>query len=180
MDVRMADGDGITATRAITSELAGTRVIVLTTFDQDDYVFDALEAGASGFLLKRARPEELLDAIQVVASGDAVLSPVVTRRVIDRLGPRRRTDAPAEIASLTGRDAMFSTRSPRACPMPRSLRRCASRSRRCEPTSNTSSRSSNSAIESTPSSTRTNTASAPTPDPQSPDGESGADGGVHR
>jgi DNA-binding NarL/FixJ family response regulator len=104
MDVRMPDGDGIAATRAITSELAGTRVIVLTTFDEDDYVFDALEAGASGFLLKRARPEELLDAIHVVASGEAVLSPAVTRRVIDRLGRRRGVNAPSEITALTARE----------------------------------------------------------------------------
>lgn len=105
MDVRMPDGDGITATRAITSTLADTRVVVLTTFDQDDYVFDALEAGASGFLLKRARPEELLDAIHVVATGDAVLSPAVTRRVIDHLGPRRHAEtAQAHLSSLTGRE----------------------------------------------------------------------------
>lgn len=104
MDVRMPNGDGIAATRAITSELAGTRVIVLTTFDQDDYVFDALEAGASGFLLKRARPEELLEAIHVVASGEAVLSPAVTRRVIDQLGPRRGVDTPSEITGLTARE----------------------------------------------------------------------------
>lgn len=105
MDVRMPDGDGITATRAITTTLADTRVVVLTTFDQDDYVFDALEAGASGFLLKRARPEELLDAIHVVAAGDAVLSPAVTRRVIDHLGPRRPAEAAqAQLSSLTGRE----------------------------------------------------------------------------
>lgn len=105
MDVRMPDGDGITATRAITSAHADTRVIVLTTFDQDDYVFDALEAGASGFLLKRARPEELLEAIHVVASGEAVLSPAVTRRVIDHLPPPRRAGpAPAHLSALTGRE----------------------------------------------------------------------------
>jgi len=104
MDVRMPNGDGISATRAIVAELTTARVIVLTTFDQDDYVFDALDSGASGFLLKRARPEELLDAIHVVATGDAVLSPAVTRRVIDRLGARPRTDASAEIANLTARE----------------------------------------------------------------------------
>jgi DNA-binding NarL/FixJ family response regulator len=105
MDVRMPDGDGITATRAITSAHAGTRVIVLTTFDQDDYVFDALEGGASGFLLKRARPEELLEAIHVVASGDAVLSPAVTRRVIGQLAaPRRTHPTPAGLSSLTRRE----------------------------------------------------------------------------
>ena len=105
MDVRMPDGDGITATRAITSAHAGTRVIVLTTFDHDAYVFDALEAGASGFLLKRARPEELLEAIHIVASGEAVLSPAVTRRVIDHLTPPRRSDpAPTHLSPLTGRE----------------------------------------------------------------------------
>ncbi|MDO8389066.1 MAG: response regulator transcription factor [Actinomycetota bacterium] len=104
MDVRMANGDGITATRAITAELATTRVVVLTTFDQDDYVFEALEAGASGFLLKRARPEELIDAIHLVASGEAVLSPAVTRRVIERLAPRPRADRSAELAALTVRE----------------------------------------------------------------------------
>lgn len=105
MDVRMPDGDGIIATREITSALADTRVMVLTTFDQDDYVFDALEAGASGFLLKRSRPEELLDAIHAVATGDAVLSPAVTRRVIDHLGPRRRSDVEqAHLSTLTGRE----------------------------------------------------------------------------
>jgi len=88
MDVRMPNGDGITATAAITTEVPNARVLVLTTFDQDDYVFDALAAGASGFLLKRASTEELLRAIHCVADGDAVLAPAVTRRVIDRLGRR--------------------------------------------------------------------------------------------
>lgn len=104
MDVRMPNGDGITATRAITAELATTRVIVLTTFDHDEYVFDALEAGASGFLLKRARPEELLEAVHLVAAGDAVLAPAVTRRVITQLGRRPRTATPAELGALTGRE----------------------------------------------------------------------------
>jgi DNA-binding NarL/FixJ family response regulator len=104
MDVRMPNGDGITATRAITTQLAATRVLVLTTFDHDEYVFDALEAGASGFLLKRARPEELLDAVHVVAAGDAVLAPAVTRRVIEQVGRRPRTTTPAEVDALTGRE----------------------------------------------------------------------------
>lgn len=84
MDVRMPVLDGIAATRAITAELATTRVIVLTTFDLDDYVHDALRAGASGFLLKRVTGAELLNAIRVVASGEALLAPSVTRRLIER------------------------------------------------------------------------------------------------
>jgi DNA-binding NarL/FixJ family response regulator len=104
MDVRMPNGDGITATGAITRALTQTRVIVLTTFDHDEYVFDGLEAGASGFLLKRARPEELLDAIHFVAAGDAVLSPAVTRTVIEQLGRRPRRPVPAEVDVLTGRE----------------------------------------------------------------------------
>jgi DNA-binding NarL/FixJ family response regulator len=104
MDIRMPNGDGIDATRAITAELPVTRVLVLTTFDQDDYVFDALAAGASGFLLKRARPEELLAAIHAVADGDVVLAPAVTRRVVERLGTRPRHAVPTEIGSLTARE----------------------------------------------------------------------------
>jgi len=104
MDVRMPNGDGITATAAITAELPTVRVLVLTTFDQDDYVFDALAAGASGFLLKRARPEELLQAIHSVADGDAVLAPAVTRRVIDRLGRRPVVDGTSELDVLTPRE----------------------------------------------------------------------------
>lgn len=104
MDVRMPNGDGISATAAITAELPTVRVLVLTTFDQDDYVFDALAAGASGFLLKRARPEELLRAIHSVADGEAVLAPAVTRRVIDRLGRRPPTEGGSELGLLTPRE----------------------------------------------------------------------------
>ncbi|MDX6410333.1 MAG: hypothetical protein QOE13_3404 [Gaiellaceae bacterium] len=84
MDVRMPELDGIGATRAIVSDArtAGTKVLVLTTFDLDEYVFDALQAGASGFLLKDTDPEDLLDAVRVVAAGDALLSPRMTSRVI--------------------------------------------------------------------------------------------------
>ena len=86
MDVRMPRMDGIEATRLITSdpELAGVRVVILTTFDLDEYVYGALRAGASGFLLKDVRPELLVDAIRVVADGDALLAPAVTRRLIER------------------------------------------------------------------------------------------------
>jgi DNA-binding NarL/FixJ family response regulator len=84
MDIRMPGLDGIEATRRIVADeaLVGTRVLVLTTFDLDEYVFDALRAGASGFLLKDTRPGDLLDAVRLVAEGEALLSPQVTRRVI--------------------------------------------------------------------------------------------------
>jgi len=100
MDVRMPDLDGIAATREVTSASPEVKVVILTTFEQDDYIFGALNAGASGFLLKRSGPEELLAAIQTVAAGDSLLSPSVTRTVIDRMarqptpeiGPSRLLD----------------------------------------------------------------------------------------
>jgi DNA-binding NarL/FixJ family response regulator len=85
MDVRMPDLDGIAATREVVSVSPDVKVVILTTFEQDDYIFGALNAGASGFLLKRSGPEELLAAIQTVAAGDSLLSPSVTRTVIDRM-----------------------------------------------------------------------------------------------
>jgi DNA-binding NarL/FixJ family response regulator len=85
MDVRMPDLDGISATRAVLATSPEVRVVILTTFEQDDYIFGALRAGASGFLLKRTRPEDLLAAIRTVASGDSLLSPSVTRIVIERM-----------------------------------------------------------------------------------------------
>jgi DNA-binding NarL/FixJ family response regulator len=85
MDVRMPDLDGIAATREVLAVSPDVRVVILTTFEQDDYIFGALNAGASGFLLKRTPPEELLAAIHTVAAGDSLLSPSVTRTVIDRM-----------------------------------------------------------------------------------------------
>jgi DNA-binding NarL/FixJ family response regulator len=84
MDVQMPGLDGLSATRAIVAEGLASSVLILTTFDRDDYLFEALTAGASGFLLKTASPEDLVDAVQVLARGDALLSPTVTRRVIER------------------------------------------------------------------------------------------------
>ena len=85
MDVRMPDLDGIGATRELSQTAPETKVLILTTFEQDDYIFGALRAGASGFLLKRTRPEELIAAVHVIAAGDSLLSPPVTRRVIARM-----------------------------------------------------------------------------------------------
>jgi DNA-binding NarL/FixJ family response regulator len=85
MDVRMPALDGIAATREIVARAPDARVVILTTFEDDEYIFGALTAGASGFLLKRTSPELLLDAIKAVAAGDSLLSPSVTRRVIDRM-----------------------------------------------------------------------------------------------
>lgn len=105
MDVRMPVLDGIAATRAITAELAATRVIVLTTFDLDEYVHDALRAGASGFLLKRVTGAELLNAIRVVAAGEALLAPSVTRRLIERF----YTGDPAPAVPPAGRAVPIGT-----------------------------------------------------------------------
>ena len=88
MDVRMPELDGIAATRELLAAVPEAKVIVLTTFEEDEYIDGALRAGASGFLLKRSSPEELIAAIHAVASGDALLSPSVTRRVIDRVASR--------------------------------------------------------------------------------------------
>jgi DNA-binding NarL/FixJ family response regulator len=107
MDVRMPVLDGLEATRLICADpqLERTRVLVLTTFDLDEYVYGALRAGASGFLLKDARPVELLRAIEIVAAGEALIAPVITRRLISEFAARRdpRTPPP-ELAELTGRE----------------------------------------------------------------------------
>jgi DNA-binding NarL/FixJ family response regulator len=108
MDIRMPQMDGLEATRQITGDelLAGVRVLVLTTFDLDDYVYQALRVGASGFLLKDTPPADLLAAIRVVAAGDALLAPGITRRLIAEFA--RRPDptraAPAVLQALTDRE----------------------------------------------------------------------------
>jgi DNA-binding NarL/FixJ family response regulator len=106
MDVRMPDLDGIEATRELTRAAPRARVLILTTFEQDDYVFGALRAGASGFLLKRTPPEELIAAVHTVAAGDSLLSPSVTRRVIDRMAkqPTPELADQERIEELTARE----------------------------------------------------------------------------
>jgi DNA-binding NarL/FixJ family response regulator len=101
MDVRMPDVDGIAATRELARAAPHAKVLILTTFEQDDYIFGALRAGASGFLLKRTRPEELIAAVHAVAAGDSLLSPSVTRRVIDRMA-QQPTPELADQARLDG------------------------------------------------------------------------------
>ena len=108
MDVRMPVLDGVEATRRLVTEGASSRVIILTTFDLDEYAFAALRAGASGFLLKDAPPADLLSAIRAVASGDAVVAPSTTRRLLERFAPRLPDPAepePAdELEALTPRE----------------------------------------------------------------------------
>jgi DNA-binding NarL/FixJ family response regulator len=110
MDVRMPRTDGLRATARLTSDptLSGTRVIVLTTFELDEYVFGALRAGASGFLLKDMEPAELLDAVRIVAAGDALLAPRHTRRLIEafvaQAGPGPAAADDGELADLTARE----------------------------------------------------------------------------
>ncbi|WP_314036080.1 response regulator transcription factor [Dietzia sp. CH92] len=113
MDVQMPGTDGIAATEVITGEHLA-KVLILTTFDRDDYLFDALRAGASGFLLKNSDPEDLVDGIRAVGHGHALLAPEVTRRVIERLatpppteerpGPDRSGARAPELAGLTARE----------------------------------------------------------------------------
>jgi DNA-binding NarL/FixJ family response regulator len=104
MDIRMPELDGLEATRRILASGAGARVLILTTFDLDEYVYEALSAGASGFVLKDDPPEQLIAAIRTVAGGDALLSPAVTRRVIDQFTRIPRTAPPTEFDELTSRE----------------------------------------------------------------------------
>lgn len=107
MDIRMPGLDGIAATARITAtdSLSHTKVLVLTTFDLDQYVYDALRAGASGFLLKDTAPAQLLEAIKVIAAGDALLAPSITRRLISEFAARPNPDTSAKVlAPLTDRE----------------------------------------------------------------------------
>ncbi|HEY6758758.1 MAG TPA: response regulator transcription factor, partial [Baekduia sp.] len=109
MDVRMPDVDGVAATRAIIASGAASKIIILTTFDLDEYAYAALRAGASGFLLKDAQPSDLLSAIRAVASGEAVVAPSTTRRLLETMvhrlpDPNGDPAAAPELASLTPRE----------------------------------------------------------------------------
>ena len=109
MDIRMPEMDGIEATRRIVATGVDTRILILTTFDLDEYVFGALRAGASGFLLKDTQPEDLLGAIRVVAGGEALLAPSVTRRLIERFtehesAPEVEREVPPGLDTLTERE----------------------------------------------------------------------------
>jgi DNA-binding NarL/FixJ family response regulator len=110
MDIRMPRTDGLEATRRISADarLAGTRVLILTTFDFDEYVFEAIRAGASGFLLKDTLPAELLAAVRVVAGGEALLAPKVTRRLMEEFvhrPPETAVQPPPGLDTLTDREA---------------------------------------------------------------------------
>jgi DNA-binding NarL/FixJ family response regulator len=107
MDVRMPVMDGVEATRRLARTGTSARIVILTTFDSDEYVYEALRAGASGFLLKDVQPAQLVDAIRVVARGEALLAPTVTRRLLDRFAhtlPDSSRTAPAALAELTERE----------------------------------------------------------------------------
>ena len=104
MDIRMPELDGLEATRRILAADPAARVLILTTFDLDEYVARALRAGASGFLLKDVRPPQLVDAIRVVAAGDALLAPTVTRRLLDRFARSLDAPPPPALDQLTDRE----------------------------------------------------------------------------
>jgi DNA-binding NarL/FixJ family response regulator len=104
MDIRMPELDGLEATRRILSADADARILILTTFDLDEYIYEALRAGASGFVLKDDPPEQLLAAIRTIAQGDALLSPAVTKRVIERFTRTSRATPPKALDELTERE----------------------------------------------------------------------------
>jgi DNA-binding NarL/FixJ family response regulator len=107
MDIRMPVLDGIEATRILSRDQPATKVLILTTFGLDAYVYEALRAGASGFMLKDAPPEEIAAAVRIVAGGDALLAPAITRAVIEEFARQpaaRQTDPPAALADLTPRE----------------------------------------------------------------------------
>lgn len=104
MDVRMPRVDGLEATRRLAMVCPGTRVVILTTYDLDEYVFGALQAGATGFLLKDAPPDQLVAAIRAAAAGDALLSPSITRRLIDEFARQPSREPAANLGDLTPRE----------------------------------------------------------------------------
>ena len=156
MDIRMPELDGLEATRRILAADAAARVLILTTFDLDEYIFEALSAGASGFVLKDDPPEQLITAIRTVAGGDALLSPAVTNRVIRQFARLPHTPPPKAFDELTARerDVLPPPHAP-ASRTRRSGASCSSARRRSRPTSRASCRSSTSATASRRSCSRT-------------------------
>ena len=106
MDIRMPELDGLQATRRILATDPATRILILTTFDLDEYVFEALRAGASGFVLKDDSPEQLIAAVRTVAAGEALLSPAITKRVIQKFAGMQRPAAPKELEELSEREVL--------------------------------------------------------------------------
>ena len=106
MDIRMPEMDGLETTRRIVIDENAPRVLMLTTFDMNEYVYEAMKSGASGFLLKDVKPEQLADAVRTVAAGDALLAPAITRRLIEEFvrRPPPGTNAPPELETLTERE----------------------------------------------------------------------------
>ena len=106
MDIRMPELDGLEATRRLVTADGAPRILILTTFDLDEYVYEAMKAGASGFLLKEVQPEKLAEAVRVVAGGDSLLAPAITRRLIEEFvgRPPPRSGPPAELSELTQRE----------------------------------------------------------------------------
>ncbi len=121
MDIRMPVLDGIEATRRLAAQLESSRVVMLTTFDLDDYVVDAFRAGASGFLLKTSPPQQLVAAVRTVQAGDALLAPASTRRLIEQFA--RSSGPPPALGALTARERdVTAPARPRCGPTPRSPR----------------------------------------------------------
>ena len=164
MDVRMPNMDGLEATRQIAAlgSPEPVRVLILTTFERDEYIFEALRSGASGFMLKNAAPEELIEAVRIVAGGNSLLAPSVTRRVIEEFakGPAPTAVDTSRLNVLTEREAEVLACSPAANPTPRSPTSSSSAKPPSRPTSPTCSPSSTSATASRPSSSPTNPASS--------------------
>ena len=158
MDIQMPDGDGLEATRRITEDgELHSRVVILTTFERDEYVFEALRSGASGFLLKNAPPEELLHAVHVVTAGEALLAPAVTRRIIEQFARRPAGPAARHAAGrLDGARARGADDAGAREEQRRAGRRAVRQPRaRSRPTSPACSRSSGSVTAFRPSSSRT-------------------------
>ena len=172
MDIRMPELDGLEATRRILAADASARILILTTFDLDDYVYQALRAGASGFVLKDDPPEQLIAAVRTVAGGDALLSPAITKRVIQHFTRLHRQAPPKAVDTLTTREMEVFRLITRGCPTPRSGRSSSSATRRSRRTSPACCRSSTCATAHRRSSSPTRPACSTPSDQERPDGSS--------